>query len=248
MRYLGGKSRLARKIANVLVEHIGYHTHYYEPFVGGGSVLSEFSKLAPNLPKTASDIHSDLILMWKAIQENWKPPTDIDESLYKKLKNNPPSPLRGFVGFACSFGGKWFHGYARGRPGDNYAKQSRNSLLRKCANIQNCQFLNCDYSALNPENSLIYCDPPYANRTGYANKNFDHALFWNTLKGWKERGNTIIVSEYTAPPDIKLLTAFERNQELRSTAHGRKSVKDCLFVLKTLPVSQVCPPAASDPF
>jgi site-specific DNA-adenine methylase len=58
MQYLGGKSRLAKKIVAILENLRTPGQVYLEPFIGGGSVFSLMSD-----PKIGSDLHEDLILL-----------------------------------------------------------------------------------------------------------------------------------------------------------------------------------------
>ena len=34
----------------------------------------------------ASDVHKDLIYMWRSLQEGWTPPTEVSEELYQQTK------------------------------------------------------------------------------------------------------------------------------------------------------------------
>ena len=45
-----------------------------------------------------------------------------------------------FVGFGCSFAGKWFGGYARSNDKRNYAKMAKNSLNKKIINLYNWSY------------------------------------------------------------------------------------------------------------
>jgi len=60
-------------------------------------------------------------------------------------------------------------------------------------------------------NSVIYCDPPYADTAGYT-RSFDHDKFWQWVRTSPHR---IFVSEYTAPPDMKVVMAI-RHQKTNS--------------------------------
>ncbi len=74
IRYVGGKTRLAKEIAAVIQQHIKpTHRYYYEPFIGGGS-MAEYTK-AFGLYRIASDNHCDLINLYKLLQN------DIDRRL-----------------------------------------------------------------------------------------------------------------------------------------------------------------------
>ena len=69
---------------------------------------------------------------------------------------------QGFVGFGCSFGGKWFGGYARNKTGTNYALQSKKSLMKDINTLMNARFICEDYrNVYLPDNCVIYADPPY---------------------------------------------------------------------------------------
>jgi len=62
-------------------------------------------------------------------------------------------------------------------------------------------------------NSVIYCDPPYANTGGYL-KAFDHDKFWQWVR---ECRHPVYVSEYTAPADIKVIAAFRHKKKNSQT-------------------------------
>ena len=80
MRYLGGKYRLRKQIAEVIKEHRGLPLRgkvrpYWEPFVGSTWITTQIDKE----PIYASDINKYLIVMWKALQDGWEPPKNITE-------------------------------------------------------------------------------------------------------------------------------------------------------------------------
>lgn len=206
MKYLGGKSRTCQHIASSIEQFLKDGMEYVEPFVGGAWVLSKVK-----WPKRyASDNHKDLILMFQALQSGWMPPDNISEKEYKEFKKQSPSALRGFVGHCQSWGGKWWGGYARGE-GRNYAKEGKNSLLKK---IRTCPseeviFENRDYRDVlaEKENCVIYMDPPYKDTTDYQNEYnslFNHEEFWELVRQSAQK-NVVLVSECQAPQDfIKL--------------------------------------------
>ena len=57
--------------------------------------------------------------MWKALQSGWEPPDIVTEAEYQYIKDHKDEDpaLAGFVGFGCTFGAKWFAGYARDKRG-----------------------------------------------------------------------------------------------------------------------------------
>lgn len=196
MQYLGGKNRIGKKIATYL-EAIRGDREYLEPFVGGAWVLQEISGR-----RTASDSNEALITMYLALQDGWIPPEEVSESMYAeyKLKQDATDPMTAFIGIGCSFGGKWFGGYARSGDRD-YCHNARNSLIKQLPKIKDVLFKYRDYHNWIPYNCLVYCDPPYEGTTGYKDK-FDTASFWETMRKWSEN-NIVIVSEYKAPTDFK---------------------------------------------
>lgn len=112
MKYMGSKNRHAREILPITLKDRKPFQHYVEPFVGGFNLID---KVTGN--RTANDSHPYLIALFKAVQGGWLPPEEVSETDYLEIKNNPDnhSPeLVGFVGFGCSFSGKWWGGYARG--------------------------------------------------------------------------------------------------------------------------------------
>ena len=86
---------------------------YWEPFVGAAWILESVIGCGN---KYASDANPYLVAMWKALQGGWVPPSTITESEYLVIKNTPddhPPELVAFVGFGCSWGGKWFGGWGK---------------------------------------------------------------------------------------------------------------------------------------
>lgn len=208
MRYLGGKSRLAKSIRDVILTRVERtDVTYYEPFAGG---FGSFEMLAPEFRKAvAGDAHEDLMLMWGAVLTGWTPPSIVTEAEYVELRHAEPSAIRGFVGFGGSFGGKWFGGYARGgvnsdgTPRNHQAESSRN-ILRTRSKLEGVPWESRtgDYRSTCADaapGDVIYCDPPYATTTGYSTGGFDHRAFWEWCDRQSERGVRVFVSEYSAP-------------------------------------------------
>lgn len=224
MRYLGGKSKIAQRLAKI----IGGGNILIEPFCGGGAMTAA---LAPRFDTVrAYDVHPDLIALWQALQNGWTPPTTISENDYEFMKNEPVSARRGFVGFAgASWGGKWFGGYARGGS-RNYADEASRSLLRDIKKMSNVTFALADYSWVPVEKGdVVYADPPYANTTGYATK-FSSEDFWDVAQGWARSGATVFVSEYAAPPGWACVWELERTRDLKSDLRTSEKVVEKLFM------------------
>jgi len=92
-------------------------------------------------------------------------------------------------------------------------------------------FFYCgDYSDLNiPPNSIIYCDPPYANTTKYKNI-IDYEKFWQWCRIKKQEGHIVFVSEYVAPDDFICVWEKEIMSSLAKNT-GHKKVIEKLFTL-----------------
>ena len=142
MRYLGGKSKISKDIAKIINDEIGRNKSV--PFVSlfCGSCSIE-SKVDANI-KILNDAHPYLISLYKALQEGYELPNNVTREQYNWIrahKDLDPA-LSGFVGFGCSFGGKWFGGYASNRGGTNYVEQSKRSMLNVFDGIANAEFYN----------------------------------------------------------------------------------------------------------
>ena len=66
---------------------------------------------------------------------------------YVKIKDNQNEDmgLAGFVGFGCSYGGKWWGGLAREHRGDDFCKTPKASLMRDFEGVKTATFLCGDY-------------------------------------------------------------------------------------------------------
>lgn len=229
MQYFGGKQRIAGDIAGI-INLLRGNRPYLEPFVGGGNIISRV--MGDN--RIGADIVPELINMYIALQNGWKPPRRISREEYQRIKADPtPTPLRAFVGFGCSFAGKYFGGYAGQdiRGTQSYAENAANGLEKKLLGLMNVQFCCKSYDTLDPIGYLIYCDPPYAGTTSYsAAGKFCSDTFWATCRKWAANDNIVLVSEYTAPPGIPVIWEKKVKTEIRGT-EGRLSRTEKLFML-----------------
>jgi DNA adenine methylase len=164
-------------------------------------------------PRIAGDTNPYLIALYKRLLEGWVPPDEISEETYYWAKDFPeklPPELVGFIGFGCSFGAKWFGGYARNNRNRNYCLETKKGLLKQAELLKGTNFWPCSYESWSvffaPTNPiLIYCDPPYQGTTTYPwCQDFDYAIFWKTMREWSEK-NTVIISEYQAPYDFEII-------------------------------------------
>jgi DNA adenine methylase len=201
VRYFGGKTRNGGKIAKI-VNKVANGRPIWEPFCGACGVTQHLDG-----PVLASDIRPEIIALWHALQEGWVPPENVTESEYYAARDGEGSAaFRAFVGFGCSFGGKWFGGYARGQQSEsrakterNYAKNARNGLMKKFARVRSVRFETADFFERTPVEPVIYCDPPFAETTWTADQKWSEASFVERCEALAARGHTVLVSGYKAP-------------------------------------------------
>ncbi len=237
MKYMGSKRRLAKHIAPIIQGFIesGQYKTYIEPFVGGANMI-EHIKCEE---RHGSDRNLYAIAALQAIAEDPEQLPDlVTENYYKAVQRNKtkyPRHITGYVGFAMSFGGKFFGGYRRDVAGSkgcpvNMATQSRRSkqdAVRQHPLIEDVWFSCSGYQAFCPENAVVYCDPPYAKTTKYKTGDFDHAAFWRWCRiiAEPQRNNVVLVSEYTAPNDIECIWSKEINSSLTKDTGSKKGVE-----------------------
>lgn len=198
MRFMGSKRRIAEELSIILHKHMQYR--YIEPFVGGCNMMEHIKCTH----RYGSDVNPALIAMWQGLQKGWVPPSTLSEEEYIAIKTFPGMynpALVGFVGFGCSFGGKWFGGFARTKDRD-HAAESKMTVLRQRDILYDVTFSCKPYSVINATNALIYCDPPYQDTTKYNLNYFDYNRFWNWCRE-QSKHNIVLVSSYSAPNDFE---------------------------------------------
>ena len=117
MRYLGGKSRISKDISSYINSVIEDKT-FVSLFCGSCSIESKVNATT----KILNDSQPYLIAMWKDVQNGRTFPNKINFSEYQYIKAHKDEDigLTGYVGFACSYSGKWFGGLARNKRGEDF--------------------------------------------------------------------------------------------------------------------------------
>ena len=233
MRYQGGKSRIAKQIAAVIAAaEREREREFVSLFCGSCSVESKitgFSKMILN------DKHKYLIALLKGVQNGYELPEYISEEQYKYIREHKDEDcvLSGFVGFGCSFGGKWFGGYARNKDGTNYALQSKKSLLKDMNTLTNAKFICKDYRDVElSDNCVIYADPPYNNTTGYGKEKFNSSEFWQYARK-ASKNHLMFISELTAPDDFVVIWEKPFTRMLDVNKSNQFKVTEKLYVHNT---------------
>ena len=162
--------------------------------------------------------------------------------MYIKTKDNKefyPDWLVGYIGFNCSYSGKWFGGYAgktKTKEGiRDYQAEAFRNIMKQIKNLKNVKFKSESYDKLDyPKNSIIYCDPPYESTTKYKD-DFNHKKFWEWCREMTRKGHKVFISEYNAPEDFKCVWEKKVKSSLSANgkAGGNKISTEKLFVFYT---------------
>lgn len=185
--------------------------------------------------KILNDKHEYLIAMYKALQNGYELPENLSKEEYYDIKANKDrdKALTGFVGFGCSFGGKWFGGYAKNNSGNNYCLQAKRHTLKLWDNIKNAKFICGDYRDVKiPDNAVVYADPPYSQTTGYSNsKDFNHEEFWQYIRQISKT-HKVFISEENAPEDFECIWQKEVRRTLDANKNNQPKKVEKLFIFK----------------
>ena len=215
MKYQGSKRRIQKEILEIILKDRKENQYYVEPFMGGCNVICEVEG-----NRIGNDLNEYISSMWyEMIYNNWLPPNNVTETEYIHIKDNKhlyPKYLVGFVGVSLTFGSTWFGTYARNKRGTNYAISGRDNLIKQIEKLKGIKIYSCDYKDIDiPKNSIIYCDPPYKNTTGYKDK-FNHYEFYKWCFKMKELGHVIFISEYDMPSEFKEVWRKELSTNLNA--------------------------------
>lgn len=201
LRYPGGKSKLARRLATAFP----YFLNYREPFLGGGSVFFAAKARREASIWELSDINTELTNFWQQVRDN---PTDLvgeiqllrsrfpdGRELFQNVRNpgtqGPSAAARYFVRNRISFSGNQASG---GFSELSFRQRLTDSVVDRISTasklLQEVEITNHDYgSALTREGDdvFLFLDPPYLSAKksrlygdkGTLHKEFDHKRFAN---------------------------------------------------------------------
>lgn len=190
IKWTGSKRYLAQDILSHFPKEINT---YYEPCVGGGSIIRQLLESDIKVEKyVCSDINQYLIELWNLIKNNpnkliktyttmWNEMNEEDDiqfrkSYYLKVRNNFNKLHNAtdflFLSRTCTNGlirfnskGEFNTSYHLTRKGIEPKKLAK--IIKDwsdCLNKNNVEFICCDYRDIQPkENDFMYLDPPYTN-------------------------------------------------------------------------------------
>lgn len=239
MKYMGSKARFARAIYTRICELTPRNGRpWVEPFAGGMNMICEVP--FEDGPRYANDYNPYLIELFKALSSGWIPPKSVTREFYEKCRRlDGEMHIIGYVGFNCSYSGKWFGGYAGEVTTSigtvrNYQDEAFRNIQKQIEKLKEVSYSNYSYDEVKiPENSIVYCDPPYEGTTKYK-EDFNHCEFW----GWVRRvskEHDVFVSEYNAPEDFECVWQKAASSSLSANGKsgGNKQSIEKLFRLRS---------------
>jgi len=234
MRYMGSKRLIANDMLNIMLANRDNNQYFIDMFCGGCNIAE---RVDGNV--IANDIHFELIEMYKAVKKGWIPPQNISLEEYKQWKTNTKkneAHIKGFVGFGCSYGGKYFDGFARAGASSkprNYCLESRNNIIKQAPKLSNIKFYNLSYEQVKvPNNSIIYCDIPYENTKKYVKtKRFEHDKFFRWAIDMSLKKHIVFISEQKEL-DNRFLCVFKKEVKRIVGRFKANTVAEKLYLVK----------------
>lgn len=230
MKYMGSKARIAKHILPIILKNRKPDQWYVEPFVGGANMIDKVDG-----DRIGADSNKYLIALLKQMSRYAYSSPYITKDEFVKIKENKglyPDWIVGFAGFQLSFSAMWFGSYRRDNQGKrDYADEAKRNVDKQAKNIKNVKFKLSSYDFLSiPDDSVIYCDPPYQGTAKYkAVADFDHDKFWDWCREKTKEGHQVFISEYNAPDDFVCIWQQELNVSVAKDGKHKKAIEK-LFV------------------
>jgi DNA adenine methylase len=243
MKYMGSKASIAGGILPFIHSYIMINniSTYIEPFVGGANMID---KVQCN-KRFGYDKNRYIIALFKYLQNGGELPETVSREQYadcrahyKKDDGYYEDWYLAAVGFLAGFNGRFYDGcYANpGWEGEHYRdyyQESKRNILSQMSSLKDVEFNTADYKTLNPHNSLVYADPPYAGTKGYLTitKQFNHQEFWDIMREWS-KDNIVLISEENAPDDFDVIWEARVARTIR--ANDKSEATEKLFIHSSL--------------
>lgn len=184
----------------------------------------------------ANDSCKDLIMLLKLVKNDKFDNPKITKEKWSNYKYTTKSSAeRAFAGFGNSYGGVWFNGFIND-PDNNDMEYS--SLIKLASKLQNTIFSNKDYIdfldnfSFDPlEKYVVYMDPPYKN-SSQPWEEFNSDQFWTVVrKLGKMKNIKILISEFSAPKDIKCIYKFKRRNGMHNITTNKIMLEEKLYII-----------------
>jgi DNA adenine methylase len=232
---MGSKNRIAKHNLPIMLAERKPDQWWVEPFVGGANVIDKVDgkRIGADISPYLIDA---LIAIRDCVSDLPKNNQEFTEENYRELRKNDTYKYKGYAGFAFSYSGKWLGGWRRDCLNKrDYVNESYKNAINQSPLLQGVKFVNESYLYLQiPDNSLIYCDPPYKGTTKYKN-NFNHSEFWDWCRQKVKEGHIVFVSEYNAPDDFECVWQKEIVSSLTKDTGSKKGVEKLFRYKRQLP-------------
>ena len=231
MKYLGSKRRIAKEILAIM-EPLRGERVWVEPFVGGGNLIDKVKGRRIGADVNPATINALKCILDRA-QDLPKNNKEFTKDDYENLRNGGDVWFKDFALFCYAFTGRYKGIWAKNNDGQDYVKNSYNSAIRQQSNLQGVELLCCSYEELKiPNESLIYCDPPYFKTNGYnGTEKFNHEIFWQWCELNVNEGHIVFVSELTGGGNF--IPVWQKGISALNTYKGEyKKMQEKLFIHK----------------
>lgn len=239
--WMGGKSRLAKKIARC----IPYHTCYVEVFCGAANIL--FAKPRSKC-EVINDINTDLVGLFRVVKYHRREflrqlqylthsRLEFTDSRRRPGLTDIQRAARYYLVLKAAFGGKGatdrcHFGY--GTTGKASFNRTSLAVLNKCHKrldgviVERTDYLDC-LKRYDRPHTFFYCDPPYLDLTGYA-ADFgynEHERLADRLKALKGKfllsinDHPAIRKLYTGCTIRKITTRYSLSRNKKAAAKTR---------------------------
>ena len=245
--YFGAK----RKIASKIIEYIGKHRVYWEPFCGSMAVLM---LKKPCEMEMVNDLHGDLINLARVIQDK-----ELGFKLYDKLSrtlyaeqffreakeswisgNGCPLDraydyfvaswigLNGVSGTErcnCQFALRWCRGGGQGARRWRSVVESMPAWHKRLANvvIVNRDAFEILENIKDERDTVIYCDPPYLEKSDKYVHDFTEAQHEQLSQSLRRFSKARVVVSYYDDPRLDNLYEGFNKIELKVSAHSLRN-------------------------
>lgn len=160
-------------------------------------------KVPSSFTREGYDLNDHAIHALIGIRDNldWLP-SHVTSEYYESLKGSPPDTITSWVRIACSYGGIFESKLAADKIGKrDYGQEAKRNAIKQSPGLQLVSLKHAAFLDLDFQGSLIYCDPPYQNTSGYKTGSFPHEEFFSWCRQQAKK-NVVFVSEYNAPDDF----------------------------------------------